>query len=349
MKNWESILIKKGNSILKALELLNISGTQFLVVVDDHMHLVGAVTDGDIRRGLLKGIQIQDKVDLIMNLNPVKEASTVNKAKLKKTMRSRDIKYIPLVDESNRVTGVISLDELAKVEKRDNHVILMAGGLGSRLETLTADRPKGMLEIGGRPILETIIEMLKEHGFSKFIISVNYKSEVIEKYFKDGKDWNVEISYIKEKTRLGTAGALSMYQPNGLPFIVMNGDLLTKISFSDLVDFHIKNKNTATMCLRQYEHQIPFGVINTDNERVVSIEEKPVRRYFVNAGIYVLNPESLSEIPQDTFYDMPTHLDRLIQKESKVGAYPFYEYWIDIGRLDDYERAHAEFLEVFKS
>lgn len=348
MKNWEKILVNKEDTIISVLEVLNESGTQFVAVVDADRKLLGAVTDGDIRRGLLRGIQIQDKVELVMNNAPKTLASNSPRGTILKIMKANDLHHLPLVNEKNIITEIVSVNELTQVEKKENHVVLMAGGLGSRLASLTTDCPKPMLKVGGKPILETIIEIFKEHGFYKFIIAVNYKSEVIENYFKDGNHLDVEITYLKENTRLGTAGALSLYKTNNLPFIVMNGDLLTKINFSDLINFHIKNENITTMCLRQYEHQIPFGVVVTDQDRILKIEEKPIRRYFVNGGIYVLNPEALQSIPSETYYDMPTFFEALIEKNQKVGAYPFYEYWIDIGRLDDYERAHAEFLEVFK-
>lgn len=348
MKNWEKILVKKDDTIVSALEVLNNAGTQFVAVVDENKKLLGAVTDGDIRRGLIRGVQIQDTVEKVMNPKPKTMDSHTSRETILKVMKQKDLHHLPLVDANNIITEIVSAKELTQVERKENHVVLMAGGLGSRLANLTADCPKPMLKVGGKPILETIIDIFKEHGFYKFIMAVNYKSEMIEDYFKDGNHLGVEIKYIKENTRLGTAGALSLYENNNLPFIVMNGDLLTKINFNELINFHLNNENIATMCLRQYEHQIPFGVVVTDQDRIVKIEEKPTRRYFVNGGIYVLNPELLKYIPNDTFYDMPSLLENLIEKNYKVGAYPFYEYWIDIGRLDDYERAHTDFLEIFK-
>jgi dTDP-glucose pyrophosphorylase/predicted transcriptional regulator len=348
MKDWKKISIGPGDVIIKGLELLNASGSQFIVVVNEANQLLGSVTDGDIRRGLLKGIQLQNELRAIMNSKPFTLPAHSTKQNIFQLMKEKQIHHLPLVNERNEIIEIVSLDELLKVEKKENHVVLMAGGLGSRLASLTTDCPKPMLKIGGKPILETIIETFKEHGFYKFIISVNYKSEIIEEYFKDGKHLDVEISYIKEKTRLGTAGALSLYETNGLPFVVMNGDLLTKVNFTDLINFHSKNNNIATMGLRQYEHQIPFGVVQIDQDKVVQIEEKPIRRYFVNGGIYVLNPEVVRSIPLNTFYDMPTFFEDLISKNNKIGAYPFFEYWLDIGRMDDFERAHNEFLEIFK-
>jgi dTDP-glucose pyrophosphorylase len=348
MKNWKKILVKKENTIVFALEVLNSAGTQFVAVVNEEGQLLGVVTDGDIRRGLLNGVEIRNTVEKVMNPNPKTAHFKTPRNSLQALMKEWDSHHLPLVDDQNRIVDIVSVNDVILVEKKENHVVLMAGGLGSRLADLTANCPKPMLKVGGKPILETIIEVFKKHGFYKFIISVNYKSEMIEEYFKDGKNLDVEVNYIREDTRLGTAGALSMYAGNGLPFIVMNGDLLTKINFTDLLDFHEKSKNVSTMCLRQYEHQIPFGVVLTDHDQVLKIEEKPVRRYFVNGGIYVLNPELLKFIPRSTYFDMPTFFENLIEQQHKVGAYPFYEYWIDIGCLDDYERAYAEFLDVFK-
>ena len=349
MKNWEKILAKKDITIHSVLEILDKTAKQFVVIVDDNNRLIGTVTDGDIRRGLLAGVLIQEKVERVMNLKPITLLKSSSKKEIFKVMQKHGIHHLPLVDDHMIVSEIISLDELINVEKKENHVVLMAGGLGARLASLTAKCPKPMLKIGEKPILETIIETFKDHGFYKFIISVNYMSEVIEDYFKDGSEFGIEIKYLKENLRLGTAGALSLYDcNNGLPFIVMNGDLLTKINFTELLEFHQQRNNQATMCLRQYYHQIPFGVVTTHNDRISKIEEKPVRSYFVNGGIYVLNPEVISYIPKDVFFDMPTFFERLIELEKSVGAFPFYEYWIDIGRLDDYERAHSEFVEYFK-
>lgn len=348
MKNWKEIACHQDDKIISALEQLNTIGSQFLVVVDGDDKLLGTITDGDIRRGLLKGIKIEDKIGQIMNVNPTVLPLKVPRADAFKMMREKDFNHLPLVDDLFRIVEIISLNDFLKVDKKDNHVVLMAGGLGTRLESLTSNCPKPMLKVGGKPILETIIDTFKEHGFYKFIIAVNYKSEMIESYFKDGKKFNVEINYLREKERAGTAGALSLYDfNNGLPFIVMNGDLLTKINFSELINTHSEKNNVATMCLRQYEHQIPFGVVLTEDDQVTKIEEKPMKRYFVNSGIYVLSPEVLPSIPKDTYYDMPKFFEDLIAKDKKVGAYAFYDYWIDVGRMDDYEKAHFDFNNIF--
>jgi dTDP-glucose pyrophosphorylase/predicted transcriptional regulator len=349
MKKWRHILASKDDSIISILELLDKTALQFVVMADEQDHILGTVTDGDIRRGLLKGVGLQDPVSKVMNTSPTTCLVTHPKKDIMKIMKDNDFHYLPLVDKENRIQEILNLNDINQVEVKENYVIIMAGGMGTRLAGLTSNCPKPMLKVGGKPILETIIENFKEHGFYKFIISVHYMSEVIENYFKDGKEFGVQIQYLREKQRLGTAGALSLYNAtNDLPFIVMNADLLTKINFTTLLNFHMENKNAATMCLRQYEHQIPFGVVTTNNDLIIRIEEKPIRIYFVNGGIYVISASAKAHIPENTFYDMPTFLEKLIELDEKVGAFPFYDYWIDIGRIDDFEKAHLEFIEIFK-
>jgi len=220
---------------------------------------------------------------------------------------------------------------------------LMAGGLGSRLGELTKDTPKPLLKVGTKPILEVILENFISHGFHRFYISVNYKAEMIRDYFGDGSRWGVEIRYLHEHKRLGTAGALSLLPDNPtLPVLVMNGDLLTKVNFRQLIDFHNETNSKATMCVREFELQVPYGVVQIANHRLRAIEEKPVQRFFVNGGIYVLSPDMLQFIPEDSFYDMPTLFDEIIARGEETSVFPIREYWIDIGRADDFERANDE-------
>lgn len=262
----------------------------------------------------------------------------------KKRMRERKLKQLPIISNDNVLQHILFSDELELAIKKDNKVVLMVGGLGTRLRPLTETVPKPMLNVGNKPILETIIESFKNYGFSNFILSVNYKKEMIMDYFQDGTHLGVNIEYIEETKRLGTAGALSLLLERPMePFFVMNGDLLTKINFEQLLDFHNETNSTATMCVREYEYQIPYGVIETDNHKLLSIVEKPVNKSFVNAGIYVLNPAVLNYVPSGDFYDMPELYKKLINEEEKVAVFPLREYWLDIGRMDDYEKANNEF------
>ena len=240
------------------------------------------------------------------------------------------------------------LDELLKEKEYPNKVILMVGGLGTRLRPLTEDTPKPLLKVGGKPILETIIENFKKYGFKNFVFCVNYKAHMIEEYFGNGKKFGVNIEYVYEKERMGTAGALSLLNkvPNE-PFFVMNGDLLTNINFEDMLRFHLEHNAIATMGVREYEYQVPFGVVNVKNEKILSIDEKPIHKFFVSAGVYILDSSCINMIPKDKFYDMPTLFDDILKYNDNIVSFPIREYWLDIGRLDEYEKANVEYKEVF--
>lgn len=344
MKNWKDILILPDTTIMQTLKIIDETTLQFAVVVDDAMHILGTVTDGDIRRGLLKGLSIDVSIQEVMNKIPVYGEIGESKFYYKELMRKLKIKQLPIVNQEKRIQDIFFIDDIDSVLKKQNTVVLMAGGLGTRLRPLTDHMPKPMLKVGDKPILETIIDSFKSFGFTHFILSVNYKKEMIKDYFQDGSHLGVTISYLEEEKRLGTAGALSLLadKPEH-PFFVMNGDLLTKINYEQLLDFHNETSSMATMCVREYEYQIPFGVIETDNHRLLSIEEKPVHKSFVNAGIYVLSPDVLKHVPKNEFYDMPDLFKKLIEHDEGVSAFPLREYWLDIGRMDDYEKADIEY------
>jgi NDP-sugar pyrophosphorylase family protein len=256
-------------------------------------------------------------------------------------MRRKVIHHLPLIDEDHRLVGLATLDDLVGAVERPNWVVLMAGGLGTRLHPLTKECPKPLLKVGEKPILEIILESFAEQGFKQIFLSVNYKAEMIQDYFGEGDRWGVQINYIHEKERLGTAGALSLLpgQPT-TPMIVMNGDILTRTSFDSLLKFHEAQNAVATMAVREYDFQVPYGVVRVDGTKIEAIEEKPVQHFFVNAGIYTLSPKALAYIPKNTFFDMPTLFEHLIAANQPTAAYPLREYWIDIGRISDLEKAN---------
>lgn len=348
MKDWTSILAKPTTPIIQVLEIIDAGARQLALIVDENQRLLGTVTDGDIRRGLLKGGQLHDPVSTIMNAYPTVASPYDSRENILALMKIRQLHQIPVVDEDGRVIHVEILNQLIGPVRKDNWVILMAGGLGTRLQPLTYECPKPLLKVGNKPILETILLSFVEQGFHRFYISVNYKAEMIKNYFGDGSRWNVEIQYLQEEKSLGTAGALSLLpeRPTS-PFFVMNGDLLTKVNFSHLLDFHLAHQAKGTMCIREYEHQIPYGVVKLAKHHLVEIEEKPMQRFFVNAGIYTLNPDILNLIPRQTFYDMTSLFGVLGEKQGQTIAFPIREYWMDIGRIADFERANVEFAEVF--
>lgn len=346
MKSWKDVVIQPDKTILETMKIIDATTMQFVAVVDKHMHLLGTVTDGDIRRGILKGLPLESSINSVMNTSPICERDGKKVIYYKKRMREQKLKQLPIITADKVLQQIIFSDDLELPMKKENKVVLMVGGLGTRLRPLTEKIPKPMLHVGNKPIVETIIESFKSYGFTNFVLSVNYKKEMIMEYFQDGTHLGVNIEYIEEKKRLGTAGALSLLRGEAdQPFFVMNGDLLTKINFEQLLDFHNETKSVATMCVREYEYQIPYGVIETENHKLLSIKEKPVHKSFVNAGIYVLDPAVLKSIPNDEFYDMPELYKMLMNDQEKVSAFPLREYWLDIGRLDDYEQANKEYRE----
>jgi NDP-sugar pyrophosphorylase family protein len=225
----------------------------------------------------------------------------------------------------------------------------MAGGLGNRLRPLTEDVPKPLLKVGRKPLLETILETFRSHEFRNFYISVNYKAEMIKAHFGDGEKWKCTIRYLEENDRLGTAGALGLIPETPTqPLLIMNGDVLTNVDFSSLLSFHGEHQAKATMCVREFDFQVPYGVVNIDEHRITGIVEKPVHSFFVNAGIYVIDPELLSFVPKSGSFDMPDLFASALDKGMPTAAFPIREYWTDIGRIDDFHRANGDYASIFE-
>ena len=348
MKNIQSILVNNQITIKEALLRLDQAALQILLVVDGDNRLLGTITDGDIRRGLLKGLTLDNVIESIVFTTPtVGRISESNQDIIKKAI-AKKLHQIPIVDEANRVVGLKEIDELLKPEIKPNKVVLMVGGLGTRLHPLTKDIPKPMLKVGDKPILHTIVERFANYGFVNIVMCVNFKAETIQSYFGDGKAFGVNIEYVLEEERMGTAGALSLLTTRpSEPFFVMNGDLLTNVNFESLLDYHQSQHASATMCVREYDFQVPYGVVNIEGNKVTSIIEKPVHKFFVSAGIYMLSPEILSLIPNEEYYDMPSLFEKLIEQQQTTVSFPIHEYWLDIGRMNEYEQANREYSGVF--
>jgi dTDP-glucose pyrophosphorylase len=348
MKNYEEIVVSYKLTIKEALQVIDRGAMRIALIVDEDKKLIGTLTDGDIRRGLLTNLTLNDSIETIIYRNPIVCNVSDSREQILKIALQNKIYQIPIVDDSYRLVGIQEVNELLKKEGKANRVILMVGGLGSRLRPLTEKIPKPMLKVGDRPILETIILSFKKYGFVNIILCVNYKADVIVSYFGDGSSFGVNIDYIYENKRMGTAGALSLIEDDLTePFFVMNGDLLTDINFEYMMDYHINNKSVATMGVREYSFQVPYGVVNVEGENIVNIEEKPTHNFFVSGGIYILNKEILSYIPTDKFYDMPTLFEKLIEQQLKSISFPIRDYWLDIGRIEEYKKANEEYSEVF--
>ena len=338
--DWERLKIAEDSSIRGAIERINEGAIQIGLVVDKTDLLLGTVTDGDIRRAILGGKNLEDNVVEIMSRNFTSVSESRNRETVLKLMRRDAIHHIPVVDHKGKIIGLHYLDELVRKFGRPNPVVLMAGGRGIRLRPLTEHSPKPMLHVGSRPILEIILENFVDQGFQNFYFSINYLKNQIKEYFGTGEKWGVAIDYLEEENELGTAGALSLLPviPTH-PVVVMNGDVLTSIDFDSLLKFHEELGALATIGLKHYDVEIPYGVVSVQDNLVTRIVEKPVRRYFVNAGIYVLNPSLLKLLPEGIAVDMPTVLDNAMEAGDKIGAFPLHEYWLDIGQHDQLEKA----------
>jgi len=348
MKRWQNALVTSDQTIEQAITVIDKSGLKVALVVDAQRHLLGLVTDGDVRRGLLKHLALGASVVEIMQANPVTCGVQEPRAEVLRQMRQRGVEQIPILDDEGRITGLQTLQELNQPQALGNSVVLMAGGIGSRLRPLTQDCPKPMLKVGAKPLLETIIESFAEHGFQNFFLSVNYLASMVKDYFEDGQEWGVNIRYLEEDAPLGTAGALGLIPQESLtlPAIVMNGDILTRVNFAALLKFHQQHQAAATMCVREWQYQVPYGVVNSDGHRIVGITEKPVERYFVNAGIYVLDQAAFSLIRPGEYLDMPTLFNQLIEQRQETCLFPIREYWLDIGQHNDFERANRDIYEA---
>lgn len=343
MKNWRSAILTSDRSIRQAMEVLDQSSLQIALVVDPREHLVGTVTDGDIRRGLLRGLNLDSPAGQVMNTKPIVALQGMSRAEFIELLRRHDLHHLPLLDGDGRLVGLESDVELYEGAEKDNWVVLMAGGLGQRLRPLTDATPKPLLPVGDRPLLEIIINRFTAQGFRKFFISVNYRADLVEAHFGDGTKFGAVIRYLREDQPLGTGGAIGLLPERPTAsFVVMNGDLLTTINFEALVDFHQQHGADLTLCVRRYSHQIPYGVAEISGSEVVSIVEKPNHECFISGGIYVLSPTVFDRLQPQRRVDMPDLMRELIAEKHRVTAFPVTEYWIDIGRIEDLERAREE-------
>jgi dTDP-glucose pyrophosphorylase/predicted transcriptional regulator len=342
-KSFGDISLSAGKTLADALVIIERGSAQIALVVDDRSRLIGTVTDGDIRRGLLRGESLESRVERVMKRSFRSLSPSASESEALALMRRELLRQVPVLDDEGRVVEVFVLEELLRPRTQPHTVVLMAGGEGKRLRPFTADRPKPMLAIGGRPMLEIILERCIESGFQKFVISVNYLKHHVMEYFGDGTRWNVEIRYLEENAPLGTVGALSLLPriPEH-PVLVINGDILTRVSFVDLIRFHEEHEASATVCVREHFTEIPYGVVQIDGSDVTVIQEKPTLAHYVNAGIYLLGPDVLQLLASGDYCDMPQLLERAIKNGQRVSAFPIHEYWVDIGHPEMLERANGE-------
>ena len=343
----EKIFVSEYLSITKAIKALNDGHLRILLVVDAAYKLLGVIADPDIRRAILRGVSFDLPVSTIMIKEPVVAFIDMSEKEILAMMQVSKCYEIPILDQNRKVIGLRTIDSFIPT-KIESEVIIMAGGLGTRLKPLTDVIPKPLIPIGGTPILFVLLNRLISEGFNKITLSLNYKGELIKEAVKANPIYEGRIKFVEERKRLGTAGALSLLDslPNS-PFLVMNADLLTQINFRSMLHFHEIENNQVTMAVREETYQVPFGVVNVDNGHVMGIQEKPIYNYFANAGIYVLSPNILELVPQNSYYDMPDLINEALSIGYQIGSFPIHEYWLDIGRHDELEKAQKDISPLF--
>jgi dTDP-glucose pyrophosphorylase len=330
--------IKADRTIREALSLIENSTHKIAIVVDENRKIIGSLTDGDVRRGLIAGIALTEKVIEVMNHHPTIAVVGEDLEPYIDALKHNIYGQVIIADRDGKLSNIISLKDLLKIEQDSGIAVIMAGGKGQRLRPLTETIPKPMVEVGGKPILEHLIKQLANQGFKKVILTVNYKKEIIQEYFKDGSDFSINIEYVQEERPLGTAGSLSLL-PHWVdkPFIMLNADLVTNVNFFALKHYHENSGNILTVCVREYQHQVPFGVIEVGSDNcITNIIEKPVYSNLVSTGIYAFSPDVLKYIPHNQYLDMPD-LISMLKKHTGIGVFSIYESWHDVGRIEDLE------------
>lgn len=347
-KNWRHTLLSIESTIQDVIRNLNESALQISLVISQEGKLQGTITDGDIRRALLRGLTIDSPIDTVIHRNALVAPVDMQREVVLQLLKANKIHQLPIVDAEHHVVGLHLIDELSKPVVRNNLMVIMSGGMGVRLRPFTEQCPKPLLEVAGKPMLEHIVERAKAEGFTDFLLAIHYLGHMIEDYFGHGALWDVHIDYLREQFPLGTAGALSLLQPiPSQAFLVSNGDVLTDIRYSEMLDYHCQQNAVATMAVRLHEWTHPFGVVETKGVQITGFEEKPVTRTYVNAGIYVLEPSVLSFLKSDEPCDMPTLFERLRQNGLHTVVYPIHEPWLDVGAPADFDRAQQH--EIKKS
>jgi dTDP-glucose pyrophosphorylase len=336
--NLEDICIANKSSIASAIQSLNKSGLKIVLVQDDKLKFVGTITDGDIRRGLLRGLTLTDSVAMIVNSAALTVDDNVSKTDILELMRAKKVYQIPVIDKELNIMRLHLWDEISEPIKLSNVMVIMAGGVGSRLRPLTDSVPKPMLRVNNQPILEKILLNAKSQGLSKFIVTINYLAEQIENYFKDGSNLDIEVTYLKENLPLGTAGSLKKIKfTDDLPILLTNGDVVTETNYVELLNFHSNNKFDLTIAVKSHEWNNPYGVVETNGLKITNYIEKPSNITLVNAGIYCLDPKVIDLIDPDRQFDMSELIVKCLNAKLSVGAFVLYESWIDIGRQEDFQ------------
>jgi dTDP-glucose pyrophosphorylase len=352
MDDPSSFLISETATMRDAMAAIDRSGKGIALLVDAEQRLVTTITDGDVRRAILAGITLDSPVDYLVARKPPKLRTPVtasddlDEADLKTLMDEHGIRHVPVLDGRGRVLRLAVREELDEAQDLPISAVIMAGGFGTRLRPLTDDMPKPMLSIGGTPLLERTVERLRRSGIRNVNLTTHYLPEKIHSHFGDGTDFGVRINYVEEEIPLGTAGALGLLPESDEPLLVMNGDILTGIDFQQFVKFHREHDAALTVGVRQYEFKVPYGVVQAEQGVVRALREKPKYEFLVNAGIYLLEPDVRGYIPADRRFDITDLISALLKDGRKVVTFPIVEYWLDIGQIEDFQRAQKD-VETF--
>ncbi len=341
VKDWTQVLLLPDAPLRRAIEVLDAAALQICLVVDGGQRLLGTVTDGDVRRAILRHVSMEAPVSTVMNPSPRHAPAASRREERLHLLATHHLKHLPLLDAQQRVVGLATLEELVRDhQRRANACVILAGGRGTRLRPLTENTPKPMLTVGGRPLLERLVDMARRSGLTRIFLAVNYLAEQIEAHFGDGRAFGVEITYLREDHALGTAGPLGLLpEPPTQAVLVMNGDLLMDVDLGRMLDQHEEGEAAATMAVRGLEFTNPFGIVIQDQGRITDIQEKPVHQFLINAGLYVLGPEAVARVPAGAALDMPDLFRNLMADGLRTEVFPLREYWLDIGRLNDYHQA----------
>lgn len=347
----DTCLISSDATLRDAINAIDRGGVRIALMVDGEGRLVGTLTDGDIRRCLLRGMNLTSPASRAVQRNFQASRVPIHRGEASVLLLRHSIDQLPVIDEGGRLVGLYLLDDLVDQPAAGlpNSVVLMAGGRGTRLRPLTDHCPKPMLRVAGKPILESILEQCIASGLKEFYLAVNHLKEHIIDHFGDGSRWGVRIQYIEENAPLGTAGALQLLPAEARlrgGLLVMNGDVLTRLNLAQLLEFHASHGAAATLCVRSHDLVIPFGVVEAEGVDLVGFREKPVLRHQVNAGIYVLEPQLLDHIPMGEAMDMPSLLLAARAAAQRVAVCPIHEYWCDIGRPETLKQAHEDWARI---
>jgi dTDP-glucose pyrophosphorylase len=341
----DKVLVSPTDPVRAAMHVFG-EGHGVVLVVDEHGSLAGIVTDGDVRRAILADFDLDRTMAELLELprlpihaKPLTAPEGTPSSELVRMMTEVDVRHIPIVDAGGRVKDLAVLDDLVKEGETTLTAVVMAGGLGTRLRPLTKNLPKPMLPVGDRPLLEHTIVELRAAGIGHLNIATHYKGQMIEDHFGDGSKFDMEIGYVDEETPLGTAGAISLMEPVDGPVLVINGDILTQVNYRSVLRYHEQHKADMTVGLRHHEYTIPFGVVQMDGVSIKGVSEKPTEKFLVNAGIYLLGPAACARVPKGRRYDMTDLIQDLVDEGRTVVGFPISEYWLDIGRLEDYQQA----------